>query len=85
MNVHSPFVRERTSTNEGLAGPEVHVGRLVDEARDLGQMRQLAGGKVVREPQRLARRDQVIVGAVEQEDGHRQLLHVVVRGDPDDR
>src|SRR5262249_39986261 len=36
--VHAALVRERAGADERLAGPEVHVRRLVDVARHFGQM-----------------------------------------------
>ena len=42
VDVHSPLVCECTGADKRLVRPEVHVGRLVDVARELGQMLQLA-------------------------------------------
>ena len=43
VDVHPPLVGEGAGADERLAGPEVHVGRLVDVARDLGQVGEPAG------------------------------------------
>ncbi len=43
VDVHPPLVGEGAGADEGLAGPEVHVGRLVDEPRHLGQPGEAAG------------------------------------------
>ena len=41
VDVHAPLVGEGARADERLARAEVHVGRLVDVARDLGQVREL--------------------------------------------
>ena len=38
MDVHPAFVGERAGADERLVGAKVHVGRFVDEPRQLGQM-----------------------------------------------
>ena len=50
VDVHPPLVGEGAGADERLAGPEVHVGRLVDVARDLGQVGELAGQRAPRSP-----------------------------------
>ena len=47
VDVHPPLVGERAGADERLAGPEVHVRRLVDVTRDLRQVRELLGRKDV--------------------------------------
>ena len=43
VGVHAAFVGEGALADERLAGAKVHVGHLVDEARQLGQATQAAG------------------------------------------
>ena len=38
MHVHAPFVRESAGADERLIGTEPQIGRLVDEARQVGQV-----------------------------------------------
>ena len=48
VDVHAALVGEGALADERLAGAEVHVGRLVDEARQLGQLLDAAGRRAPR-------------------------------------
>jgi len=45
VDVHPALVGEGAGADEGLAGSEVQVGRLVDEPRGLGQVGEAPGAE----------------------------------------